>query len=417
MDVDDARDGIESSRCEPAAGGRPAGGRPAVIANAVGRSGVRRLRPRREGRRDPGGPPVSRGRLAWAIAIVDIVAILIVSVVDPNLDGASGLLYAVGIASFVLVGALLRSRVPDNPIGGLLIIAGTLLVVSVSIGTYSDLAVLRTPPWPAASLARTIGDATFIYPFAIAFIGIPLVFPDGHLPSPRFRWVAWLAIADGVAWASGALLSTPTDGFVLIATIVSFSGAMIAVGLRFRHGNAVERQQVKWPLATAGLGVLALAGSLFTVEVSPDLSNAFDIVGILVFFALPVVIGTAILRYRLYEIDRIVSRTIGYGLVTGVLVIVFAGAVIAFEAILAGVTDTGGETLAVAGSTLLAFALFQPLRRRVQRAVDRRFDRSRYDGERTSAAFSPNACAMRSTWPRSPPISMPPSGVSWHRPR
>ena len=101
---------------------------------------------------------------------------------------------------------------------------------------------------------------------------------------------------------------------------------------------------------------------------------------------MPIVIGIAILRYRLYEIDRIISRTIGWAIVTGLLVAVFAGLVVALQAVLAPVTKE--NTLAVAASTLVAFALFQPLRRRVQRAVDRRFDRARYDGQRTVGAFA-----------------------------
>jgi hypothetical protein len=101
---------------------------------------------------------------------------------------------------------------------------------------------------------------------------------------------------------------------------------------------------------------------------------------------IPIAIGIAILRYRLYEIDRVISRTIGWAIVSGMLVAVFVGGVFALQAILAGFTQ--GETLAVAASTLVAFALFQPLRRRVQRVVDHRFDRARYDGERTAAAFA-----------------------------
>lgn len=96
--------------------------------------------------------------------------------------------------------------------------------------------------------------------------------------------------------------------------------------------------------------------------------------------------GVAILRYRLYEIDRLISRTIGWAIVTGLLVAVFAGAVVGLQALLAGFTQ--GQTLAVAASTLVAFALFQPVRRQVQRAVDRRFDRARYDAERTAGAFA-----------------------------
>jgi hypothetical protein len=326
------------------------------------------------------------GPIAWAIAIADVVTILIVSLVDPGLDGASGLLYVVGIASFVFVGALLRSRVPGNPIGGLLLTAGTLLVIAVSVGTYADIGELRSPPWPGSDLARHVGNAMFIYPFAIAFIGIPLVFPDGHLPSPRFRWVAGLAIAAGVAWALGALFSTPTDGVVLVGLMVSFAGAMTAIGLRFRRGSRVEREQIKWPLASAGAGVILLVASLLVEDPFPDLANLLDIVGILNFFVLPIALGIAVLRYRLYDIDRIISRTISYGVITALLVAVFLVVNLALQAALSSFTSR--NALAVAGSTLLAAALFTPIRGRVQRSVDRRFDRAHYDADRLAIDFA-----------------------------
>ena len=325
------------------------------------------------------------GRGAWTIAIVDVVAILIVCLIDPALDVASGLLYAVGIAQFVFVGALLVTRVPANPIGGLLLTAGTLLVVAVSVGTYADIGELRSPPLPGSDLARHVGNALFIYPFAITFIGIPLVFPNGHLPSPRFRWVAGLAIAAGIAWGFGALFSTPTDVVVLVGFIVSFVGAMTAIVLRFRRGDRLEREQIKWPLASAGAGVIVLAASISLQDPFPQVANVLSIVGILNFFALPIALGIAILRYRLYEIDRIISRTISYGLITALLVAVFLLVNLALQAALSSVTSS--NALAVAGSTLLAAALFTPIRRRVQRSVDRRFDRANYDAERLAIEF------------------------------
>jgi hypothetical protein len=130
---------------------------------------------------------------------------------------------------------------------------------------------------------------------------------------------------------------------------------------------------------------VVLPVSLVLTDSNPGLANALSSVAILAMFALPIVIAIAILRYRLFEIDRIISRTIGWAAVTGVIATVFAVVVVTLQAVLASVTDE--NTLAVAVSTLVAFALFQPVRRRVQRAVDRRFDRSRYDGERTAAAF------------------------------
>jgi hypothetical protein len=349
---------------------------------------------------------VGRSRVAWGIAGLDIVAFLVATTFDPQGDVVAGVLYLVGIASFAGVGALLCTRVPANPIGVLLLAAGTLLVAAIVIGTYADFGALQVPPWPGSGVARLVGDTIFIYPFVIALIGIPLVFPDGRLPSRRFRWVVRITIANMVAWTLGGILG-PTPGgapgaipglaaldpffevlqpFVLVATLVSFGGAVVAVRLRFRRGDPVQRQQVKWLVAVVGVGAVVLPVALVLYDVNPGLADALSSVAILAMFALPIAIGIAILRYRLYEIDRLVSRTIGWAVVSGLLIAVFAGGVMALQTMLAGFTQ--GQTLAVAASTLVAFALFQPLRRRVQRAVDRRFDRARYDGEQTAAAFA-----------------------------
>ncbi len=340
-----------------------------------------------------------RGRVAWGIASLDIVAFLVASMFDPAGDVGAAVLYAIGIASFAGVGALLCTRVPANPIGVLLLAAGTVLVAAIVIGTYADLGALQVPPWPGSGLARLVGDTLFIYPFVIALIGVPLVFPDGRLLSRRFRWIVWIAIANMVAWTLGGILGPSPGGasatipglaalepFVLFATLVSFGGAVVAVWLRFRRGDPVQRQQVKWFVAVVGVGAVVLPVALVLYTVNPELADALSSVAILAMFALPVAIGIAILRYRLFEIDRLISRTIGWAVVSGLLIAVFAGGVIALQTVLAGFTQD--QTPAVAASTLVAFALFQPLRRRVQRAVDRRFDRARYDGERTAAAFA-----------------------------
>ncbi len=243
------------------------------------------------------------------------------------------------------------------------------------------------PPWPGSALARTVGDALFYYPVLIALVGVPLVFPDGRLPSPRFRWVVLLMIVCMIAWIIGAVFRTDELGpVVLISTLVSFGGAATAITLRFRRGNPVQRQQVKWLAAVVLLAAIVFPTGFLLFNDFYDLSVALNVIGVGALFALPVVIGVAILRYRLYDIDRIISRTVSWAVVTGTLAAVFAGAVISLQAALAGFTQ--GQTLAVAASTLVAFALFQPVRRRVQAAVDRRFNRARYDGERTAAAFA-----------------------------
>ena len=163
---------------------------------------------------------------------------------------------------------------------------------------------------------------------------------------------------------------------------------------RYRRGDRIVRLQIRWFVTAVAL--VPLSGVAILIEVAlrrrrgagSDAPNGLIIVLVsyAVVLALPIAIGIAVTRYRLYEIDRLISRTIGWALVTGVLGAVFVVTVVGLQAILDQVMQ--GETLAVAASTLVAFALFQPVRRRVQTAVDHRFDRARYDGERTAAAFA-----------------------------
>ena len=173
-----------------------------------------------------------------------------------------------------------------------------------------------------------------------------------------------------------------------MTALPAFLGAFAAVGSRFRHGSPVERQQIKWLLAAALIGAIAFPVAFLAAIVLPStvLGDMAWSVGFIGLIALPIAIGIAILRYHLYEIDRLISRTIGWAVITGLLVALFAGLVVVLQAALAPLTKE--STIAVAASTLVAFALFQPLRRRVQRAVDRRFDRARYDGQRTVDCFA-----------------------------
>ena len=328
-----------------------------------------------------------RRRLAWGLAVVDLMIVIASSVVDPEPDFVTIVLFVLGIASFVLMGVLLVSRVPTNPIGGLLLAAGSFVVAQIAIGTYADLGALQVPPWPGSALARTVGDALLYYPVLIALVGVSLVFPDGRLPSPRFRWVVLFMIVCMIAWMIGAVFDTEEVGpVVLVSTLVSFGGAATAITLRFRRGDPVQRQQVKWLAAVVLLAAIVFPTGFLLFNDFYDLSVALNIIGVAALFALPVVIGVAILRYRLYDIDRIISRTVSWAVVTGTLAAVFAGAVILLQAALVGFTQ--GQTLAVAASTLVAFALFQPIRRRVQAAVDRRFDRARYDADQTVRSFA-----------------------------
>ena len=353
---------------------------------------------------------MTRARLAWTIAGLDLLLFLITSL-NPSDGGVAALiLYLVGLASFTVVGAVLITRVPENPIGILLLGAGTVLVIAIVIGTYANVGATQVPPWPLSDGARIVGDILFVYPFVIAFIGVPLLFPDGRLPSPRFRWVVRISIAGMVAWTVSGLLFDASGqprnavGDVLApATPVlqarsSPPGVVLRLGprgVRWRGDRRVAAVS-PWRPRPAPAGQVAgrrrrargdpAAPALLLTDVNPELASTLSGLAIIAMFALPVVIGIAILRYRLYEIDRIISRTLGWAIVTALLAGVLVGGIVVLQAVLAPFTNE--NTIAVAASTLVAFALFQPLRRRVQRAVDHRFDRARYDGQRTADAFA-----------------------------
>ena len=344
-----------------------------------------------------------RGTAALALAILDIAGFGILMgwslmTSPPDMaDPGSAVLAVAAVAAFAFMGALLIRRAPANLIGTLLLATATAQVAGLALQGYWTGGTAAGPPWPGAEIVAALTDVWYTAPFVIALVGIPLIFPDGRLPSRRFRWVVWVTVAGTLLQALAGLVSlipglTDTDGLVttlvivsVLATIFGIVGAGIAIWVRFRRGDPVERQQVKWLLADAGVAVVAFPPAMMLGSTDSLLDVAFWLIGYLAFLGLPIAIGIAVLRYRLYEIDRLVSRTIGYLIVTATLAFVFVGGILLFAAVLTPLT--GGNTLGVAASTLIAATLFGPLRRRVQRVVDRRFNRSRYDAERAVAAF------------------------------
>lgn len=327
-----------------------------------------------------------RARVAAVVAITDMILFAAAVIVGPNQDYGADVLYLLGIGAYVGIGALLVRRVPANPIGVVMIATGTLAVASTVLGTYADIGMTQVPPWPAAERVRLIADAMFVYPILVALVGIPLIFPDGRLPSRQFRIVVVSWIAGMAAWTLNSVFGTDLDVVVLFSIPIAFAGAIIAVSLRFRRGDPIQRAQVKWLAAVVVVGASAALSGLFLNDTRPDLANALLVIGVLALFTMPLSIGIAILRYRLYEIDRIISRTLGYLVITTVLIGCYALLVVGIGEPLAGAT--GGDTVSVALSTLVVAALFQPVRRRVQSVVDRRFDRTRYDGQRLADAFA-----------------------------
>jgi hypothetical protein len=356
--------------------------------------------PRTEGR--------SRSGIAWGLAAVAIAGFVAAIALNPWTDVGASLLYLGIIASLALVGALLTTRVPRNRIGPMLLLAGTLMSVQVALGTYAALGSAADPVWPATALVGTLTDSLFIFPIVIILVGVPLLFPDGHLPSHRFRWIAWLTIAalvaatvadlfhPGLAGTTGLQnplgvpgLAPAVDALLAfgnLSAFLCFGGAAAAVWVRFHRGDAVVREQVKWLLAAIAVAAITFPAAFLFQALQVVLADGMFLLAFLSLLALPITIGIAILRYRLYDIDRIVSRTIAYAIISAVLLATYA-AVILFLTGPLGVL-LGHSTVAVAISTLVVAALFQPLRRRVQTAVDRHFDRARYDGHRMAEAFA-----------------------------
>jgi hypothetical protein len=294
-------------------------------------------------------------------------------------------------------------------VGWLLLVSAFVLGVEFLAVGYADRsASVAAGSWPGTAVAAWLYSNLFAVPVFVMTVAIPLVYPDGRLLSPRWRWLVaalvWTCVSTIVraGFRPGLISDTNFENPFGIAGIepllslidlpsplgvAAFIGGISSVAIRFRRGGMVQRQQVKWLIAATGMAVIAW--TLVAVAGVTGIT-VMRVVGwygaLLAFIALPVAIGVAILRYRLYEIDRIMSRTIAWSVVTGALVSVFAGGVVVLQAALARFTQ--GETLAVAVSTLVAAALFQPLRRWVQRVVDRRFDRATYDAQRTVQAFA-----------------------------
>ena len=344
-------------------------------------------------------------RWPWVVAVATMVVCVLTNLLYPEpILAFTSILLAI-VAAFALVGALLIVRVPGNRVGQVLLAAAVLLVATVGVGTLAVVAPSSAVPAELLAIAGIVNEAGFVWPVILVLVGIPLIYPEGHLLSRRWASIVALAAVALLLDAFAKVVGPPVlaasqlpnpfaiQGLVSVAealesitswlSIILFAAAVLAVVLRYRRGDEVQRHQLKWLIAVAAVAAVAFP-VLFIVPgtLAADIALVISLMSL---FALPLAIGVAILRYRLYDIDRIISRSIGWGLVTGLLVAAFAVLVVGLQAILDDVTQ--GETLAVAASTLIAFALFQPVRRTVQRAVDRRFDRARYDSQQMAGAF------------------------------
>jgi hypothetical protein len=348
--------------------------------------------------------------LLWAMTLVVAAAGLALLVWDwstPVPGGFFGFRGFTGLwaAGFGSVGVLLTWRRPGHPVGWVFAAAGMASAVDFATFEYG-LAAAGRRGLPGGAYAGWVQLWIWVPFIALITVYLFLLFPAGRLPGPRWRPVGWMAAGFGVIAITGLGLIPGGDRPNLpglrnpfgvapawwpfdaaVAGLAGLVGCAVLAAwslfARSRRGPAVERQQIKW-LAYAGcLVALALVPSV-SLSLSPGTAARIAEGALMAaVLTMPAAVAVAVLKYRLYEIDRIISRTLAYAVVTSLMVGVYAGLVLLATRV-PGVTTPP----AVAAATLAAAALFNPLRHRVQRAVDRRFNRARYDADKTVAAFA-----------------------------
>jgi hypothetical protein len=311
--------------------------------------------------------------------------------------------------SFSVVGALIASHRPENSIGWIFLAVGFCYGLLSAADEYAIYALLTNPgALPLGAEASWLGQWIWAPELGLSLVFLPLLFPDGHPPSHRWRPVGWLGgLSIGLTVVSSMILLWPERGSALLTgdespshvvqvlidfialpmLFVAGLGAVISVLVRFRRARGDERQQIKWFASAAALTVVWIIVFGQSTRGLPEAIVALS--GLLVIPSIPIATGIAILRYRLYDIDLIINRTLVYGSLSASLALVYFGGVATTQAIFRALTGQEQQPqLAVVVSTLAIAALFMPLRRRIQSFIDSRFYRRKYDARKTLEAFS-----------------------------
>lgn len=338
----------------------------------------------------------SAGFIALGMSLISVAGAVATAILD---EGGTTKYLGFATVVFVSVGAYVGSRVPQNAVGWLIGLFGLIL------GTYAFLETYGMAGLPNADWLLWFASMLWLPALIIMLVFVPLLFPDGRLLGPRWRWFAWSAVIGGLlVWLGNAFaedllheygFANPLQGDLprLVQEIALLAGTLLvllgivagvsAAVLRFRRSHGVVKQQMKWFAGSTLLLVPALLLQAWAYESGPrDLAPVFFLLGSL---GIPLAIAVAILRYRLFEIDRIISRTASYAALVTVLGGLFAvGVVLVPNLVMSG----EAPPWLVAATTLLVAALFNPLRKTIQTSVDRHFNRSRYDVERVAKEFA-----------------------------
>jgi hypothetical protein len=367
--------------------------------------------------------------LAWTLAgltvaiyAVAVVLTILTLIVDPSrlAEAAGGLVTILPYFSFPVVGVLIASRRPGNAIGWICLIAGLFWTAFFENDVSNAYELARTGTVESSVKMDALSQASWVFPVGLLGIYMILLFPDGRLPSRRWRPFALFAgavmvlinvsfvLAPGpldshpgvqnpfgleqFPWMTGAAVVT-----VLLLPLCILVSAFSLV-LRFRRANQEMREQIKWLafaasfvgltyFGTLASGLLLAPDSYTTNETAPLWVSVSQLLSYVSFASVPIAIGFAVLKYRLYDIEIIINRTLVYGPLTAALVLIYVGGVVSLQYAFRGLTGSESQ-LAIVASTLAIAALFNPLRRRIQDVTDRRFYRQKYDAARTLEAFS-----------------------------
>lgn len=370
---------------------------------------------RRLGSRWIAWPALGLAILAWTIGNGLLATVPMETLGGPGMFWPE-VATSLSLLAYAGVGALIVARRPRHPVGWVFLAMGSVYQVRTLAFGFVNHAVFVQPS--LNPVADHVGWLANLWVVSFGLVPVLfLLFPSGRFSSRRWRLAAWamlpatlMALARSGVEVGGRQFEISLDDQLpniagpVVASLYELLGdwlylalsipAVAALVARWRRSQDVERQQLTWFVSACVLLVLCvIVLVMLFIALGPEAAAAPYPVGMFLgipaavaLAALPAAAGTAILRHRLYDIDRIVSRTIAYAVATAILAGVFAGAILLLQALLAPIT--GGQAIAVAASTLAAFVLFQPVLRRVRRAVDRRFDRARYDADRTAAAFS-----------------------------
>jgi hypothetical protein len=311
---------------------------------------------------------------------------------------------AVLVISFAVLGMLVASRRPDNPLGWIYLAVGFWLGLVAFAWPYAEYALVTDPgsSLPGGPLMSWLGAWAWIPGALLLTTFALLLFPDGRLPSPRWRPVAWFSALPLLIVVSNAIWLWPYRGRALVEQPGRFKpGALLdalldllvpfmlvcgmacvaSLGVRFWRSRGIERQQIKWFLYAATVALTLIAVTTYLSE------PIVDLLSLLATLSLPVAVGIAIFKHQLYDIDVLINRTLVYGSLTVTLVLLYFGGIVVLQRLFVLLIGER-STLAVVASTLAIAALFNPLHRRVQGFVDRRFYRRKYDAVKTLAAFN-----------------------------